>query len=161
MAEITVSTKIHAPPSQVWDIVKDIDDHVNWMKDAERIDFISDKRSGVGTKFDCATKVGPFRLKDRMEITEWIDEESMGVSHEGLVTGSGRFSLQETADNHTIFTWEETLDLFGWGTFTTSGSRILSMIWKKTLHYSNNKLNLLHCDKTSFRLGLANKGSNA
>ena len=42
MAEITVSTKIHAPPSQVWDIVKDIDDHVNWMKDAERIDFISD-----------------------------------------------------------------------------------------------------------------------
>ena len=75
MAEITVSTEIHAPPSQVWDIVKDIDDHVNWMKDAERIDFISDKRSGVGTKFDCATKVGPFRLKDRMEITEWIDEE--------------------------------------------------------------------------------------
>ena len=76
MAEITVSTEIHAPPSQVWDVVKDIDDHVNWMKDAERIDFISDKRSGVGTKFDCATKVGPFRLKDRMEITEWVDEES-------------------------------------------------------------------------------------
>tara|TARA_Y100000994_G_scaffold149691_1_gene122576 strand:- start:130 stop:576 length:447 start_codon:yes stop_codon:yes gene_type:complete len=136
MAEITVSTEIHAPPSQVWDIVKDIDDHVNWMKDAERIDFISDKRSGVGTKFDCATKVGPFRLKDRMEITEWIDEESMGVSHEGLVTGSGRFSLQETADNHTIFTWEETLDFPFWmgGPLRDPvGSRILSMIWKKNL----------------------------
>ena len=136
MAEITVSTEIHAPPSQVWDIVKDIDDHVNWMKDAERIDFISYKRSGVGTKFDCATKVGPFRLKDRMEITEWIDEESMGVSHEGLVTGSGRFSLQETAHNHTIFTWEETLDIPFWmgGPLRDPvGSRILSMIWKKNL----------------------------
>ena len=73
------------------------------MKDAERIDFISDKRSGVGTKFDCATKVGPFRLKDRMEITEWIDEESMGVSHEGLVTGSGRFSLQNSRQSHHLY----------------------------------------------------------
>ena len=101
MATICVTIEIAASPKQVWEVVKDISDHVNWMKDAERIDFLTEQVSGVGTMFDCATKVGPFRLKDKMEITEWVDEKSMGVSHEGLVTGTGRFSLVETKSNET------------------------------------------------------------
>jgi hypothetical protein len=106
------------------------------MKDAERIDFLSEKRSGVGTIFDCAAKVGPFRLKDKMEITEWVDEESMGVRHEGLVTGSGRFSLTETSNDQTVFTWEETLYFPFWmgGPLRNPvGTRILAWIWQKNL----------------------------
>ena len=64
MATICVTIEIAASPKQVWEVVKDISDHVNWMKDAERIDFLTEQVSGVGTMFDCATKVGPFRLKD-------------------------------------------------------------------------------------------------
>ena len=41
---------------------------------------------GVGTTFDCDTKIGPFRLTDRMEITEWVPNAAMGVSHVGTVT---------------------------------------------------------------------------
>ncbi|MEC8334874.1 MAG: SRPBCC family protein [Actinomycetota bacterium] len=136
MATICVSIEIAASPKQVWDVVKDISDHVNWMKDAERIDFLTEKQSGVGTMFDCATKVGPFRLKDKMEITEWVDEKSMGVSHEGLVTGSGRFSLAETNCNGTLFTWEETLHFPFWmgGPLRNPvGTRLLALIWKKNL----------------------------
>jgi hypothetical protein len=136
MATICVSTQIAATKKQVWEVVKDISDHVNWMKDAEQIDFLSEKRSGVGTIFDCVTKVGPFRLKDKMEITEWVDEESMGVRHEGLVTGSGRFSLTETSNDQTVFTWEETLYFPFWmgGPLRNPvGTRILAWIWQKNL----------------------------
>ncbi|GIR37718.1 MAG: hypothetical protein CM15mP49_31030 [Actinomycetota bacterium] len=42
------------------------------------------------------------------------DAKSMGVSHEGLVTGTGRFSLAETNCNETLFTWEETLHFPYW-----------------------------------------------
>tara|TARA_Y100000741_G_scaffold299402_1_gene240557 strand:+ start:262 stop:705 length:444 start_codon:yes stop_codon:yes gene_type:complete len=136
MATINVSIEISATPKEVWDVVKDISDHVNWMKDAERIDFLTEKQSGVGTMFDCATKVGPFRLKDKMEITEWVDEKSMGVSHAGLVTGTGRFSLKETASNGTLFAWEETLYFPFWmgGPLRNPvGTRILSLIWRKNL----------------------------
>ena len=136
MATINVSIEIAATPKEVWDVVKDISDHVNWMKDAERIDFLTEKQSGVGTMFDCATKVGPFRLKDKMEITEWVDEKSMGVSHAGLVTGTGRFSLKETASNGTLFAWEETLYFPFWrgGPLRNPvGTRILSLIWRKNL----------------------------
>ncbi len=136
MATIRVTIDIAASPTQVWEVVKDISDHVNWMKDAERIDFLTEQVSGVGTMFDCATKVGPFRLKDKMEITEWVDEKSMGVSHEGLVTGTGRFSLVETKSNETRFTWEETLHFPYWmgGPLRNPvGTRLLALIWRKNL----------------------------
>ena len=35
------------------------------------------------------TQIGPFKLTDRIEITEWV-RERLGVSHKGLVSGSGR-----------------------------------------------------------------------
>tara|TARA_Y100001970_G_scaffold76012_2_gene96429 strand:+ start:10338 stop:10781 length:444 start_codon:yes stop_codon:yes gene_type:complete len=136
MATISVGIEIAASPKQVWNVVKDISDHVNWMKDAERIDFLTEQRSGIGTMFNCATKVGPLRLKDKMEITEWVDEKSMGVSHEGLVTGTGRFSLVETKSNETRFTWEETLHFPYWmgGPLRNPvGTRLLALIWRKNL----------------------------
>ena len=48
MATISVGIEIAASPKQVWNVVKDISDHVNWMKDAERIDFLTEQRSGIG-----------------------------------------------------------------------------------------------------------------
>ena len=136
MATICVTIEIAASPKQVWEVVKDISDHVNWMKDAERIDFLTEQVSGVGTMFDCASMVGPFWLKDKMEITEWVDEKSMGVSHEGLVTGTGRFSLVATKSNETRFTWEETLHFPYWmgGPLRNPvGTRLLALIWRKNL----------------------------
>ena len=41
------------------------------MLDAVAIRFQNDQHRGVGTIFDCDTRVGPFKLVDRMEITEW------------------------------------------------------------------------------------------
>ena len=68
-------------------------DHVEWMADAESIRFVTSQRRGVGTRFTCVTAVGPIRLDDRMEITEWEPGRAMGVRHDGLVTGTGRFAL--------------------------------------------------------------------
>ena len=64
------------------------------MLDAEAIRFTSRQRSGVGTTFDCDTKIGPLRLTDRMEVTEWRPNRAMGVRHSGIVTGTGRFTLR-------------------------------------------------------------------
>ena len=42
------------------------------MHDAVAIRFQSDQHRGVGTAFLCDTKVGPLKLVDRMEITDWV-----------------------------------------------------------------------------------------
>ena len=136
MADIRVSIVIDATPAQVWEVVEKVEDHVDWMADAEAIRFLTDQRRGVGTTFECDTKVGPARLTDVMEITEWVDEQSMGVKHTGIVTGSGRFILEPAGPGRTEVRWEETLNFPFWmgGPLRDPvGGRILEAIWRRNL----------------------------
>ena len=91
---ITVSADYDITPARLWELLEPIERHVEWMADAESIDFTSTQRRGVGTRFICVTKIGPIRMRDRMSITVWEPEQRMGVRHEGLVTGSGVFVLE-------------------------------------------------------------------
>ena len=133
---ISVETIIEASLEEVWESVANIQSHVNWMDDAVSIDFIGDRQQGVGTTFDCETKIGPFKLTDRMEITEWVERETIGVSHKGLVSGSGRFTLLQLDPIRTTFTWEESLVFPFWmgGPFRNPiGKKILESVWKQNL----------------------------
>jgi uncharacterized protein YndB with AHSA1/START domain len=136
MPEITVGTMIDASVTKVWNAVKDIEDHVNWMDDAVAINFIGSKRKGIGTLFDCETRIGPFKLLDRMEITEWVESKTMGVSHTGLVSGVGKFTLCEQSNGQTKFQWEESLSFPFWmgGPLrNVVGRKILKMVWVQNL----------------------------
>jgi len=136
VAHIRVSIIIDRPPSVVWRGIEDIASHVNWMADAEAIRFTSSSTSGVGTTFDCDTKIGPFRLTDRMEITEWAANETMGVSHVGTVTGTGRFELRAVGNGRTEFVWDETLTFPRWmgGTLGARvGAPVMARIWRRNL----------------------------
>ena len=136
MSRIRVSTVIDAPPRRVWAAVRDIPSHVAWMEDAVAIRLTSKGRQGKGTTFDCDTKVGPFRLVDRMEVTEWSEGKAMGIRHVGLVRGSGRFTVRRARRGRTRFTWEERLR-FPWWMGGPAGallaSPVLRHIWRRNL----------------------------
>ena len=136
MARIQVSVVIPATPPQVWEDVRDISSHVEWMLDAVSIRFTSDRRSGRGATFECDTRVGPFRLTDRMEVTEWGEGEALGIRHVGLVQGAGRFTLDPVGDAQTRFTWEERLR-FPWWMAGPLGAAVaaplLRRIWQRNL----------------------------
>lgn len=136
MTLIRVETELAAGVDHVWEDVCDISSHVEWMHDAESIVFTSEQREGFGTTFDCLTKIGPIRLTDRMEITEWTEKEAIGVRHVGLVTGEGRFTLTATGDNRTRFVWTETLHFPWWlgGRIgSLFGKPILRRVWRRNL----------------------------
>jgi len=136
MGGIRVSTVIDRDPAEVWETVGHIDRHVDWMLDAESITFTSSTRSGPGTTFDCATKVGPFRLVDKMEITEWEQAAVMGVRHAGVVTGSGRFTLEPLDQDRTRFTWVETLRFPWWMGGPVGGvvgGQVMKLVWRRNL----------------------------
>ncbi len=88
--------------------------------------------------FLCDTKVGPVKLVDHMEITEWTAAAVMGVRHVGLVTGSGRFTLTPIdLGRRTRFTWEESLSFPWWlggplGSLVI-GRLVLRAIWTRNL----------------------------
>ncbi len=136
VAQITIETELNAPPDVVWADISDIGSHVEWMHDACSITITSAQTQGVGTTFSCLTKVGPIRLTDQMEITEWQENQIMGVSHKGLVSGEGRFTLSATESNTTRFEWSETLS-FPWWLGASFGEKIgqviLKRVWGKNL----------------------------
>lgn len=132
MARVEVSIIINRSPAEVWRHVEDIASHVEWMADAEAIRFTSSTRRGVGTTFDCDTRVGPFRLVDRMEVTEWDEGRAIGVRHVGLVTGRGRFTLRRRGRRRTRFTWEEDLAI-PWWLGGPVAAVVLRLVWLRNL----------------------------
>lgn len=138
MASTRVSVDIDAPPQRVWDTVEQIERHVDWMHDAVAIRFDCEQTRGVGTSFLCDTKVGPLRLTDAMEITEWVPGEAMGVRHTGAVTGQGRFTLTPIdLGRRTRFTWTEDLRFPWWfggpvGA-AIAGRTVLAAVWRRNL----------------------------
>lgn len=136
MTAITVETELDAPPDVVWSDVRVLSSHVQWMHDAESIWFTSDVKEGVGTTFECETKVGPIQLTDVMEITSWVDTETIGVKHSGVVTGEGAFTLSPISGGRTLFRWEEELTFPWWlggPVGEPIGSIVLKLIWKRNL----------------------------
>jgi uncharacterized protein YndB with AHSA1/START domain len=136
MARIKVATVIDAPRREVWAAIEDVGSHVEWMTDAVEIRFTGRKRSGVGTTFECDTRVGPLRLTDAMEITEWRPRRTMGVKHVGVVSGEGRFTLRRARKGRTRFTWQERLQFPWWlggpvGAWVAAP--VLRHIWKRNL----------------------------
>lgn len=138
MARISVAVEIDATPDEVWAVVEPVERHVDWMADAVAIRFETDQTRGVGTKFLCDTKVGPIKLVDKMEITEWVPGAAMGVRHEGLVTGTGVFTLEAIdLGRRTRFTWTEELHFpwfLGWRLGALIGSHlVMAPIWRRNL----------------------------
>jgi len=136
MGRVKVAITIDAPPRTVWAEVEQVERHVDWMADAVAIRFTTRSRRGVGTAFECDTKVGPFRLTDVMEITEWKARRAMGVRHVGLVTGVGRFTLRRARGGRTRFTWEERLRYplwMGGAVGGLVGDQVMRQIWTRNL----------------------------
>ena len=128
---IQVSTVIPAEPARVWDDVRNLASHVEWMADAESIRFTSVSTSGIGTTFDCETRVGPLHTTDRMEVTEWDEGRVIGVRHVGLVTGTGRFTLAPEGRG-TRFTWDEELRV-PWWLGGRLAAPVLRFVWRRNL----------------------------
>ena len=136
MARIRVSTTIDASPRRVWASVGDIGSHVRWMADARSIRFTGERRRGVGTRFECDTRVGPLRTTDVMEITSWKPRRRMGVRHQGMVRGSGEFTLRRLRGARTRFTWSERLEFPWWlggPVGAALGRSVLRLVWKRNL----------------------------
>ena len=136
MTRLRVSVDLASSPAKTWAALEDIGSHVRWMDDAVAIRFTSKQRTGVGTTFECDTKVGPLSLVDQMEVVEWKPRRAMAIRHVGLVTGTGRFTLRRRLRGGTRFTWTEALRFPLWmgGPLGALVAKpILRRIWRRDL----------------------------
>ncbi len=135
MANVTVSVDLPKDPETVWEDVSQLETHVEWMADAESIEFQSEQRRGTGVVMRVLTRVGFIRTADVIRVVSWDPPHSIGVVHEGLVTGTGEFRL-DAIDGGTRFTWDEKLRLpwFLGGPIGSVVARpILAWVWRRNL----------------------------
>ena len=147
MPAITVDVIIAAPPTIVWSDLSDIASHVTWMADAKAIEFTSAQREGVGTEFDCLTRIGPISLNDRMRIVSWVPECEMGVRHEGIVTGQGVLRLQAIGNTHTRVEWHEDLRYplrLGGALGARLSKPVLTAVWRRNLQGLKKRIERLN-----------------
>jgi uncharacterized protein YndB with AHSA1/START domain len=135
MGRVRVGTTVAASPRQVWAHIADVRAHAEWMRDAEAIRLVAGTANRVGATYEVDTHVGPIRLLDVVEVTEWDEAKAMGVRHVGMVTGTGRFTLEER-DGGTRFVWDEEL-VFPWWMGGPVGAVVggwfLKQVWKRNL----------------------------
>lgn len=132
---VSVMIEIAAPTHRVWEELSDLGSHAEWMADARSVEFLTDRRTGVGTIIEVATSVGPLRTTDVIEVTEWVEGQAIGVAHRGLVTGRGRFRLAPVAGG-TRLVWTEALSFparyagraVGW-----LAAPVLRWVWRRNL----------------------------
>jgi carbon monoxide dehydrogenase subunit G len=111
MAEVTTEIVIEAAPETVWNHLSDLGSHAEWMSDAESVRFLTGQRSGVGTRMEVATRLGPFRTMDVMDVVGWEEGRRIVVRHRGVVSGKGSFGLEPEGPDCSRLIWREVLDL--------------------------------------------------
>jgi hypothetical protein len=135
MTRILTRVVIRAAPAVVWRLASDLAAQPDWMHDAVAIRFVSAATSGAGAVMDCVTKIGPVQLTDRMVVTEWEEGRAIAIRHEGLVSGTGRFTI-EPHQAGTRFTWAEDLRFPWWLGGPAAGATarpLLATVWRRDL----------------------------
>jgi carbon monoxide dehydrogenase subunit G len=135
MASIQVSIDIPKPPEVVWADIEQLETHVDWMADAESIEFEGEQRRGPGTTMRVLTKVGPLQTTDIIRVVGWEPVSSIAVVHQGIVTGEGEFRLQPIPAG-TRFQWIENLKMpwyFGGPIGSWLARPVLGWVWRRNL----------------------------
>jgi len=141
---IEVSIQISASPARVWAELADFGSHPEWMDDAATVRFLTDRTTGIGTRIEAATRVGPFRASDVMEVVRWEEERTIVVEHVGSVKGFGRFDIGPIGAR-TEMRWVEDLRFPWWmgGPMGLAVARpIFGRIWRGSLMRLKTRLEL-------------------
>lgn len=134
--DVVVSIDVPAPVEEVWAEAARVADHVEWMADAHRLDFLSEQRDGVGTRVEVETRFGPLRTTDVMEFTAWDPPHRMAVRHDGLFTGTGEFRFAPAGPRTTTMTWRERIEFpwyFGGPLGAWAAKPVFGWVWRRNL----------------------------
>jgi len=75
MTQVVIQAKIEAPAEVVFRSVTDIERFPDIQPDVLSIDFLTEQRSGVGTRFVETRRHGKNEMKTELEVTEWVENE--------------------------------------------------------------------------------------
>lgn len=79
MSKIIVERRIHAPVRMVFDTIADIRNFSQAVPDIKNVEFISDVKSGVGTRFRETREFKGREVTTELEVTEYEEDEYVRI----------------------------------------------------------------------------------
>ncbi len=109
--QIAERVAVAGAPTDVFAAVTDWAGQREWIF-ATRTRATRGTGRATGDEISARTGFGPLGFTDTMVITEWDPPFRCRVRHTGrLVRGTALFEVVPAADGHSVFVWEEDLDL--------------------------------------------------
>jgi uncharacterized protein YndB with AHSA1/START domain len=99
------------PPAEAWAVLMDWERQADWMRDADRIDVLTDHREGVGVRIAVRTRVFDVpAFTEVLEVLTWAPPSRLVIAHRSFVGGTGEWRLDPFGGG-ARFTWSEDLSL--------------------------------------------------
>ncbi len=99
MTRTTVSTTILAPVDAVFDLIADPVNYTRAVPQITKVEFLTEQRSGVGTRFRETREMGSREAATELEVTEYVKNERVRmVSDAGGTIWDSVFTVTPTGD---------------------------------------------------------------
>jgi hypothetical protein len=108
---VETSAVLPATQTALWDVLRRWEEQPRWMRDADDVRVIGERRDGTGTRVAVRTRVwGVSAFTEPLEVTEWDPPRRLALAHRGFVRGSGSWALEPEGAG-TRLRWTEDLAL--------------------------------------------------
>lgn len=99
MTRTRISRTINAPVDAVFETVSDISQYTRAVPDIVRVEFVTERKTGVGTRFRETRRMGKREATTELEVTEYVkDERVRMVSDAGGTVWDSVFTVTAMGD---------------------------------------------------------------
>jgi len=96
LAKIEKSIEIKAPIEKVWAFLTDFGNYPSFMKGVKKINYLTDKRSGVGVQTHWVMESSGQEIEWDGECTEWVENKKMSWHSTSEMKFSGHQLIEPT-----------------------------------------------------------------
>lgn len=118
MADSTRSTiTIDAPPSEIIDVIADLEAYPEWVKDMKHVEILSEDGDGWPDRARFTLDAGPIKDTYSLDYTWDVDEDGLGAVSWTLVEATilkamdGTYTLEQVGEGQTHVIYDLAVDI--------------------------------------------------
>jgi hypothetical protein len=108
---VSATGRLPLPPEEAWRLIADWELQPRWMKDADSVSVLGERREGTGVYLAVSTRIyGVPLFTERLEVVAWNPPRRLVMAHRSFIRGVGVWRLDPVPDG-SLFRWIEEISL--------------------------------------------------
>jgi hypothetical protein len=108
---VSAATRLPLPPEEAWELLTRWELQSRWLRDADSVRVLGDRREGAGVYLAVRTRVYNVPLfTERLEVVAWDPPRRLVMAHRSYIRGVGVWRL-DPAPGGSLFRWIEEISI--------------------------------------------------